>query len=169
MQRSRLSNGRAKIILFALFFLPSISSAKEPNIVDVLEGRAKSNNAILEKKSYKKLSRNAQTKQQIARAIKQYPEIERLHDNVIKESEEENGTDIALKRLAAEFERQFLKLMWQYASAGVGSEDNFAQSTWHSQWRESIIDEGTEMGDIGMAVYEELKVKNSKKPNIRRK
>ena len=47
--------------------------------------------------------------------------------------------------------------MWHFASGKVGSGENFAGDVWNSRWRESVIDSGTEMGDIAEAVYEELK------------
>ncbi len=71
---------------------------------------------------------------------------------------ERNGIDLALKQLAAEFEKQVLTLMWQFASSGVTSGHGFSNDVWNSQRNDSIIEAGYgDLGEIGEAVYEELR------------
>lgn len=176
------------LVILSLLTYPFYGLAKEPHISDVLDGKVKESPDAISKSKidtfkgsskkhraiYDERHKEAQLK--IERSRKQYPEVDKLYNSTYEaaqiskeKGEEQNGTDLALKRLAAEFEKQFLTLMWQYASNGVGSGENFANDMWNSRWRESIIDAGTEMGDIGMAVYEELRRIDSKKPVKRRR
>lgn len=167
-----------KLILLILFLSsPIFSYAKKAHISDVLEGKASASEPVFDGVSKKRKKpktnlaarseyekRREQARLDVSRARKEYPEVDKLYNETQaaakkskSEDDDESGTDLALKRLAAEFEKQFLTLMWQYASGNVGEGQNFASGMWNSRWRESIIDAGTEMGEIGEAVYDELK------------
>jgi|GEM_PF-3644621 len=162
------------LALLSLLFLISHALAKRPHISDVIEGEKsgrpsiarskpktiKDSSAAQVMKSAKSLRR--QSMDRIREAGRRNPQVKNLYDKTKKTADDlkgqedaKTGMNLALKRLAADFERQFLKMMWQHASVGVSGE-SFSDNVWQSQWQESIIEAGTEMGDIGWAVYEEL-------------
>lgn len=158
---------------FAKFFLvllfPLCCLAEQPHISDVLEGKAKASDpkALLKRKinpaSKAKQTYNESTRLKIARAKKEYPEIEKLYDSTLSHAErlkgEEggvNGTNLALERVCLEFEKQFMSLMWQYAAGGVGSGDSFAGDMWNSQWHQAVVESGSERGEIAEVCVEDL-------------
>ena len=174
-----------KFFLVILLIIPLSSIAAEPHISDVLEGNAQSRKKIepaaknLHKSNIKSDSaynkKFNSTKHKITRARQDYPEVGKLYDDISEkatkrkaEAEEGSGTDLALKRLCAEFEKQFIGLIWKHASAGVGSDDNFAEKTHRERLSQAIIEEGTEMGDITSFCIEELSRSASMQKNKRR-
>jgi hypothetical protein len=69
-----------------------------------------------------------------------------------------NGIDLALKELAAEFEKQFMSIMWQFASSGVNSGHGFGNDVFNSERNNSIVEAGyADLGEIGQNIYEELR------------
>jgi len=104
---------------------------------------------------------------------KSHPTVARLYDDLESKIRHErlnkdnknsmidkNGIDIALKELAAEFEKQILTLLWQFASSGVTSGNGFRNDVWSSELTKSIIEAGYDennLGEIGLSVYDELK------------
>lgn len=143
----------AKIFLAILvfFFMSAFAKSKASN--KILDLKIKDN-----LKSTKAQVKVDKVKEELARARKNYPSIDNLHQHTMKSAEEldKAGTDLALKELALEFEKQFLSLMMQYGARGLEEGKNFAENVWNSELRSSIVAEGTELGQIGNAIYEEL-------------
>ena len=67
----------------------------------------------------------------------------------------ENGTEIALKELAKQFENQIYLMMWnRMFKKETGS---LAARVWHPQLIEAFVEAGDdELGEIGECVYEQL-------------
>jgi hypothetical protein len=69
-----------------------------------------------------------------------------------------DGMNIALKKLAKEFELQFHALMWQRIRTNK-SGDSFGTQIWNDKFTEAVVESDADkpLGDIGQAIYDELK------------
>jgi hypothetical protein len=77
----------------------------------------------------------------------------------------ENGTEIALKELAKQFENQIQIMMWnRMFKKDSGS---LASRVWRPQLTEALVEAGSdELGDIGECVYEQLLEEAKQKQNM---
>ncbi|MGV2431890.1 MAG UNVERIFIED_CONTAM: hypothetical protein LVQ98_00345 [Rickettsiaceae bacterium] len=102
----------------------------------------------------------------IETAKRNNPEIKKLHQSTLskarlysKEDSAADGMDIALRKAAADFEKQFMRIMLGFITNTTNKERSFSNEVWSSEWMNSIIDAGgPELGEIGQAIYEELKL-----------
>jgi hypothetical protein len=101
---------------------------------------------------------------------KSHPQVAKLYEglgqkiselNFNGEDEElenkKSGIDLALRELAADFEKQFMSIMWQFASSGINTGHGFATDVFKSELNNSIVESGyNDLGEIGQNIYEEL-------------
>lgn len=75
------------------------------------------------------------------------------------DSSDKIGTDLALKQLAAEFEKQILTLLLNkmFEASGVKNSQEFGSEIWNSELMSSIIETGYREGQIYEDVLEELR------------
>lgn len=84
-----------------------------------------------------------------------------------------DGTDIAYKRVAAEFETQIMQMLWSFADRPEDpAENSFARQVWNRELKNSIVEQGrgSDLGEIGQNIYEELtanKRKRDKKTKLK--
>jgi hypothetical protein len=103
---------------------------------------------------------------------KAHPEIAKLYDGLGQKISEldfdeedknlekkKNGIDLALKQLAADFEKQFLAIMWQFASNGANPGHDFGDKVMNAERNNSIVEAGydDDLGEMGQNIYEELR------------
>ena len=176
-------------IIFVFCILLPFSTFSKSNIADAIESEEEASAKPLSKTSRelkqkllkpdryikKQRKESARARMEIEAARKRYPNIDELHNSTMNKAADgdpsvidESGMNIALKRLAADFEKQFLTIMYRFMSAGVGQGDNFANSFWASQREASIIEAGDELGEIGRAIYEDLESNQADKDKIKK-
>ncbi len=100
-----------------------------------------------------------------------HPKVSKLYDNLAQEVKNKNlnkddmaGTKLALKKLARQFQDQFLSIMWGFASRGsreAQENQSLSDAIYGSEFENAVITAGsgpddTELGDIGEGVYEDL-------------
>lgn len=168
-----------KYILFCIFFSLSIH-----NSYSFTTSRAKDalgNNNASAKKWYKPErvfgQKKAQTQKVRTPTVQEIKEFWNEHemDKYIAQQEKdsenhqkraEDGTDLALKRLAAEFEKQWMQIMFSFT---YGDEGSFASKHWQREFNDNIVASGVdvvELGEIGLSIYEELKqIESNNKKN----
>lgn len=157
--------GLRKYTFLVIFFSLLAQNSYSLNVQKTKPKEIKINNNELERiKSDKK---DADLQAQKSSLKKQYKNLKKnTRQKPGKETKQnggESGTDIALKKTAAEFEKLYLQLMWSYADREEGENKSFAHQYWNRELKNSVIDSGHELGQIGQGIYEDLKRSEGKK------